>query len=287
MKMQIPLSPSARADKNQGQDRHSGTHEPVPDIAYKRLALVNIAFVGLPDAGNRQWVLIDAGIPGTARLIVRAAAARFGRDSRPAAILLTHGHFDHVGSLQKLAEHWDVPIYAHREEHPFLNGTSSYPPPDPSVGGGLMAALSPMYPRGPIDVSKWLHELPENELPSMPGWRWLHTPGHAPGHVSFWRESDRSLIVGDAVITTNQESAYAVAVQKPELHGPPKYYTPDWNAAHASVELLAGLEPELVVTGHGPAMRGPEMREALHLLARDFDRIAVPEHGKYVENVHA
>jgi glyoxylase-like metal-dependent hydrolase (beta-lactamase superfamily II) len=140
-----------------------------------------------------------------------------------------------------------------------------------------MSTLSAMYPRGPINVSKWLQKLPEEEVPGMPGWSWLHTPGHTQGHISLWRESDRTLIAGDAFITTDQESAYSVAVQKPELHGPPTYYTPDWEAAERSVQTLAALEPELVISGHGPALRGAEMREALRLLAKDFKRIAVPE----------
>ena len=58
------------------------------------------------------------------------------------------------------------------------------------------------------------------------------------------------------------------------------YYTPDWEQARESVRRLARLEPELVVTGHGPAMQGPEMTTALHTLARDFDTIAVPRHGR-------
>ena len=90
----------------------------------------------------------------------------------------------------------------------------------------------------------------------MPEWRWLHTPGHAPGHISLWREADRALIVGDAFITTAQESAYAVATQQPELHGPPMYFTPNWIAARSSVETLAALQPGIVITGHGPAMEG-------------------------------
>lgn len=57
-------------------------------------------------------------------------------------------------------------------------------------------------------------------------------------------------------------------------------HTPDWQAARTSVERLATLDPEVAVTGHGPAMRGAEMRQALHTLARDFDRIALPAHGR-------
>ncbi|MEZ4728205.1 MAG: MBL fold metallo-hydrolase [Caldilineaceae bacterium] len=278
MKQQVPVDPSA-VSKNQPHGSRAGG----PDLAYQRLAIVNVVYYGKPGTGDRQWVLIDAGMTGTAPLIADAGENRFGQGSRPAAILLTHGHFDHVGALKALAERWDVPIYAHPLEFPYLDGRAAYPPPDPSVGGGLMARLAGFYPRGPINVSRWLHPLPTNgSVPEMPGWQWLHTPGHAPGHVSFWREADRSLIAGDAFITTNQESAFAVAMQRPELHGPPMYYTPDWEQARQSVERLAALNPDLVVTGHGPAMEGPEMRQALHTLARDFDRIAVPAHGRYV-----
>ena len=90
------------------------------------------------------------------------------------------------------------------------------------------------------------------------------------------------LVVGDAFVTTAQESAYAAATQAPAMHGPPMYFTPDWPAAAASVRALAVLEPRVVVTGHGRAMEGPAMRAALHTLARNFEQVAVPEHGRYV-----
>ncbi len=69
----------------------------------------------------------------------------------------------------------------------------------------------------------------------------------------------------------------------PPQPAPPRYFTPDWQAAGRSVAQLAELEPELVVTGHGKAMQGPNMRAALHKLAQDFERIAVPKDGKYVD----
>ncbi len=253
--------------------------ELAPDLAYRRLGMVNVVFFGRPGG---EWVLIDAGLPGTAGMIARSAEARFG-DRAPMAVVLTHGHIDHVGALQSLAERWSAPIYAHPLEVPYLNGTSAYPKPDPHVGGGAMSLLAPLFPRGPIDVGTWLQALPDDgSVPFIPGWRWIATPGHSVGHVSLWREADRSLIAGDAFITTAQESAYAVAVQAPELHGPPMYFTADWRQAAVSVRTLAALEPETVVTGHGQAMRGPAMRESLHRLASEFEQVAVPAAGQYV-----
>ncbi len=134
-------------------------------------------------------------------------------------------------------------------------------------------------------MSARLRTLPaDGSVPPMPGWRWIHTPGHAPGHVSLWRESDRTIIAGDAFVTTAPESVYATAVQAPELHGPPRYFTIDWDAARRSVESLARLEPDLAITGHGRAMQGQAMRDALHALARDFDRVAVPQEGRYLHD---
>jgi glyoxylase-like metal-dependent hydrolase (beta-lactamase superfamily II) len=175
-----------------------------------------------------------------------------------------------------------VPVYAHLLERPYLDGSASYPPPDPLVGGGAVPFLSLAFPRGPMDVERRLIDLSEDgSVPPLPDWRWVHTPGHTPGHVSLWRESDRLLIAGDAFVTTAQESVYAAATQKPELHGPPMYFTQDFDAARESVRRLAALRPEIALTGHGRPFRGEELRTKLDLLARDFDRLAFPENGEY------
>lgn len=269
---QVPVDDAARVAEVEVE----GAHWVAPDLGYQRLALVNVVYFG--ERSDAEWVLIDTGVMGSTRAILSTVEAYYGSGVPPTAIILTHGHFDHVGALRDLAEQWNVPIYAHERERPFLDGTSPYPPPDPTVGGGLMAASARFYPRGPIDVSEWLRALPaDGSVPGMPEWRWIHTPGHTRGHISLWRERDRTLIAGDAFITTAQESAYAVATQRPELHGPPMYFTPDWSSAEASVQRLAALEPELVITGHGRALQGPEMRTALNTLARDFRNVAVPK----------
>jgi glyoxylase-like metal-dependent hydrolase (beta-lactamase superfamily II) len=201
----------------------------------------------------------------------------------PQAIIMTHGHFDHRGSLQQLADEWRVPIYCHKMEMPYLTGKASYPPPDPTVGGGMMASMAFVYPKGPIDVQEHLKELPEDgSVPHLLEWKIIHTPGHTPGHISLFREKDGVLIAGDAVVTTKQESVFSVMTQKRIVSGPPKYFTPDWGTAARSVKTLAALEPNIIAAGHGHAMYGDEARKALHKLAKQFWRLGMPEHGRYV-----
>ena len=99
-----------------------------------------------------------------------------------------------------------------------------------------MARTSFLFPRGAIDLGDRVHALPaDSSVPGMPGWRWIHTPGHSPGHISLVRDADRTVITGDAFVTTKQESLRAIMQQRQEMHGPPMYFTPDWDAARESV----------------------------------------------------
>ena len=247
------------------------------DIVGLRIGFVNVFGVRHPEGG---WTLIDAGIPHMAGHIRSWAEKQFGR--APNAIVLTHGHFDHAGSVKDLAEAWEAPIYAHLLEFPYLTGKESYPAPNWKAGGGMMSLLSPTLPKGPIDVGNRLRQLPgegaELALVELPGWTLLHTPGHTPGHVSFFRETDRTLLVGDAFCTTKPESFFEAALaQHTELHGPPSYFTSDWEAAKVSVRKLAALEPRTVIPGHGKPLSGGDVPAALNKLADGFKRIAVPE----------
>ena len=245
-----------------------------------KITFVNVFGVTHPDG---TWTLIDAAIPYSSSRIKSWAKETFRRT--PNAIVLTHGHFDHVGDVKELAEEWDVPIYAHPLEFPYLTGKQEYPAPNWAAGGGAMPLMSPTLPRGPIDVGDRLRALPgegaELSLAELPGWTLLHTPGHTPGHVSFFRESDRTLIVGDAFCTTPAESFFAANFTQPaELHGPPSYFTSDWEAAKASVRKLAALNPATVAPGHGKPLSGADVPDALKKLAADFERIAVPDNVK-------
>jgi glyoxylase-like metal-dependent hydrolase (beta-lactamase superfamily II) len=252
-----------------------------PGVWGRKDAFVN--YYMIKDESSGSWALVDAGLKWSAATIRNMAKELMGEDTRPSAIILTHGHFDHVGALIPLAKEWDVPVYAHLLELPYLTGKSSYAPADPSVGGGLMSLMSFMYPKGPIDVMEYIHKLPDdNTIPGFPEWKYIHTPGHSPGHVSLFRERDKVLIAGDAFVTTKAESAICALTHLPHLSGPPKYFTSNWASAKMSVMKLAALDPEIVATGHGKPMRGEEMRHELNNLSRHFEQLAVPAQGRYV-----
>ncbi|HBJ02101.1 MAG TPA: MBL fold metallo-hydrolase, partial [Lysinibacillus sp.] len=186
--------------------------EVVPDLYQYTIQIVNIVLYG--DPNTKEFVLIDAGMPKSAEEIISVVEERFGPNARPKAIILTHGHFDHVGGIIELINRWNVPVYAHALEMPYLTGTESYPEADPAVSSGLVAKMSPLFPNKAINLGENIQAIPsDGSVPFMQDFQWIHTPGHTPGHISLYREKDNALIVGDAFVTVKQESLYKVITQ--------------------------------------------------------------------------
>jgi len=246
------------------------------DVFCLPVGFANVYFAGTPDG----WVLIDTALPGNTLEISSAAEAIYGDDARPEAILLTHGHWDHAGSALDLAELWNVPIFAHPFELPYLTGRSNYPPPDPTVGG-FVAFYSRLMKARPCLLGDCVQSLEHGrEAPGLSGWEWHHTPGHSPGHVVFFRREDGTLLAGDAIITMNLDSFFASALRVPRVCGPPAPFTADWPRAHESVRLLAELRPQTIACGHGTPMTGGKAVMQLAELATHFP---IPRRGRYVE----
>ena len=246
-----------------------------PDVGWLPVSFVNVYFIGRPGG---PWILVDAGLPGRANQIMEAAEARFGAGARPEAIVLTHGHFDHAGSVLPLAAQWDVPVYAHRLELPYLTGKSDYPPPDPTVGGA-MAFLSRFTPSRARNLGQCARELKPNEVPGAPGWDWLATPGHSPGHVSLFRPSDRVLLAGDAFATMNMDSWSGLITGKRTLARADAPFNTDWEATRLSVKELATLRPNVAGCGHGIPRCDADLPARLENFS---ERFRAPHSGRYV-----
>lgn len=260
----------------------TSSQEITTDILALDFTIVKAFLVGTPGS---EWVLVDTGLENSAGFILESAEKRFGKGSRPQAIILTHGHFDHVGSVIKLSEAWDIPVYIHHLELPYVTGKKDYPTADPTVDEGMVAKLSPTFPHTSINLGYRAVALPmDGSVPGMPGWKWIHTPGHTAGHVALFREQDRVLIAADAFSTVKQESLMSVLTQDEQISGPPKYLTVDWQAAEESVKLLSALQPSLALPSHGQPMKGEELARHLELLIKNFDEIAVPDQGRFVDN---
>lgn len=248
-----------------------------PGVYRYLCGFANVYFLGKP---GEPWMLVDTGLAGSERRIISAAEKIYGAGIRPRAILLTHGHADHAGSSGRLSERWDVPVYAHRLEHPYLTRLSSYPPMDPTIGGaaGFASRFVPMpnVDLGPrlIDVDR------DNTLPGATAWQWHDASGHTPGHIAFYREEDGVLIAGDALTTLRLNSAIGNVFKIRRIQGPPEATTTDWEAAGATVRRLARLSPKVLACGHGsPYLSGDNTTVRLSTFAALFK---APKRGRYV-----
>jgi glyoxylase-like metal-dependent hydrolase (beta-lactamase superfamily II) len=205
-----------------------------------------------------SWVLVDTGWPGQADTITAAAEALFGH-AAPAVILLTHLHPDHRGSMRELAARWEVEVYVHRDELPFASGEYQprfANPLDRWVLGPVLARL-PARTRArvpaPADVTGLVHPL-GGDVPGLPDWTAVPTPGHTPGHVAYHRPRDGVLISGDALLTVDVNSLRGVLGGRQRIGGPPRCTTWSPPAATASIRALAALEPAVLAPGHGRPM---------------------------------
>ncbi len=212
----------------------------------------NVYFV----QSGQAWVLVDTMWRGRAELIKSAAEVLFGVGTRPQAIVLTHVHPDHAGSASELAHMWDVTVYVHPDEVPL-------PPSGRIIGALARVERRWMFPSGqdglsPLDLNVG--------VPGLPDWQVISTPGHTPGHLALFREGDRTLISGDAVLTVNLNSLGDALSLRHTLAGPPRFATWSWRAASESVSEVARLEPSVVVPGHGRPMAGPVLAPALRAL---------------------
>lgn len=250
-----------------------------PGVTQLRIQrFVNVYFVATGAPG--EWVLVDTGLPDSEATIQAAADELFGAGARPLAILLTHGHLDHLGSAKELAARWRVPVVAHPLELPFITGQARYPPQDPTVGGslGFASRFFPKQVPNLKDVAQALN--PDDPTsPYLPDWRWLHVPGHAPGQLAFFREADRTLLGADTFATTHHDSVPSVLLGIPRISRAGTPFNYDYAACRESVRLLADLEPQAIGCGHGPVITGPEAASGLRALA---DNYPVPAQGRYV-----
>jgi glyoxylase-like metal-dependent hydrolase (beta-lactamase superfamily II) len=246
-------------------------------VSFVTTLVANLFFI---DNEDGSWVLLDTGVPGFAGRVREAARERYGNQP-PEAIILSHGHFDHVGNAAELADQWDgAAIYAHRMEMPYVTGKAAYPPGDAVAASGALGFMYRFFPTKPYDLTPRIKTLPEDRsVPGLPEWRAIHTPGHTPGHVSFFRERDRVLIAADALSTAAQDSPSKMLFAPRQFERPPAPFTTDWVAAHASVLELAGLRPMIVASGHGFPISGAKTAERLAEFAENF---TPPKRGRYV-----
>jgi hydroxyacylglutathione hydrolase len=182
-------------------------------------------------------VLLDAG--------PRRAAKRILRDLEGHTVTahaLTHVHADHQGSSHEICTTLGIPYWVPERESSLAEDADLIPTAYPDT---LLAKFFIRLFRGPGHPV----DRPLREGDVIAGFTILDTPGHSPGHVSLWRESDRVLILGD--VLNNMD----VVTGLPGLREPKKALTPDPARNRESIKRLGPLEPSLVLFGHGGPLR--------------------------------
>jgi glyoxylase-like metal-dependent hydrolase (beta-lactamase superfamily II) len=185
-------------------------------------------------------VLIDAATRQGERRILRQIKGRTVK-----AHALTHAHADHQGSSRALCERLGVPLWCGRDDVAAMETPGGVKVPD-AVPWPIRAFETRFWIGPPHPVARSLQEGDE-----VAGFTVLEVPGHSPGHIAYWRERDRVLILGDVLNNMNLMTGL------PGLHEPPAFFTPDPARNRESARRLAALEPALACFGHGPPLRDP------------------------------
>jgi glyoxylase-like metal-dependent hydrolase (beta-lactamase superfamily II) len=184
-------------------------------------------------------VLIDAATRQGERRIMRQIAGR-----RLSAHALTHAHPDHQGSSHAICERLGIPLWCGQGDVPAMETPGAI---SNSQAPGWLNWLQQRFWTGPPHpVARALVEGDE-----VAGFTVLESPGHSRGHVAYWRESDRVLILGDVLNGMNLMTGIR------GLQEPPAVFTPDPARNRASARRLAALRPRLTCFGHGPPLRDP------------------------------
>jgi len=209
--------------------------------------------------------LVDSGVTGQARTILKGIAEAGRGPSDLGHILITHHHSDHTGSLGALVEATGAKAYVHALDAPITRGDAPVARPNPKsrlgmVLGPLIMRLQPT--RLPPVVIE--HEVSDGEELQMAGGvKAIHTPGHTAGHVSYhWPRAGGVLFAGDA-------AANFMGLGPPVGMG--GLFTDDVVQANASFRKLAELEFDTACFGHGGVLKGQAhaaFRRAVEKMAR-------------------
>lgn len=184
-------------------------------------------------------VLIDAGTRQSTRRILRQLEGH-----EVSAHALTHAHPDHQGASHDVCEKLGIPFWCPEADVAAAEDPRLIRERQPAHPVARFFYRIFHGPGHPVDRS--LHEGDE-----VGGFKVIDAPGHSAGHVVFWRESDKVLIIGDVLANMDQLTLV------PGLNEPKPYLTPDPARNRESARKLARLEPELVCFGHGRPLRDP------------------------------